>query len=382
MIEAVNNIMIDLQRSLAAHLIYPPGHYVQACQDRLFEKVIEVLESCDVVNVFMLDDRVVYQDQVLPASESLVSGIFGALYKHGVDQITFCRGIKRWEIEALLNELVACEAEEDRRLIASEHILFSYINDIEIKDAVSSQSPDPEFDGHDMAQSVTNIWQDIEGGGEFRGEQLTDLVTHIASAVSSSSSTMLPLATVKKHNEYTFIHTINVAMLATAFAEALNFDDNLVQEICNAALLHDIGKCEIPNELLNKNGKFTDDEFSIMQRHPIDGARILLNTPGVSEIATTVAYEHHIQTGLCGYPSVPQGWKLNLASRVVQVADVFDALRTHRPYRSAMPLEKIKAIMLEDERSGFDTELVKIFFQSVVTEEIATSPPLPEETTS
>jgi putative nucleotidyltransferase with HDIG domain len=369
MIEAVNSIMVDLQRALAAHLIYPPGHYVEACRSRLYEKIVNTLEACEVLNVFMLDDRVVYQDQVLPASESLIGGIFGALYRHGVDQITFRRGIHNWEMEALLNELAACEAEESRRLIASEHIAFSYINDIELQDIEGSDGQGNGIECDNMAETVNNIWGDISGGGEFQGGQLTDLVSNIAATVSSSSYAMLPLTTIKKHDEYTFIHTINVAVLATAFAEALNFDETMVHGICIAALLHDIGKCQIPDEILNKSGKFSDEEFKTMQRHPVEGARMLLNTPGVSDVSAIVAYEHHIHSDFSGYPSVPEGWKLNLASRVVQVADVFDALRTHRPYRAAMPLQKIKEIMLKDERSGFDSDLVQIFFQSVVPDE-------------
>ena len=107
-----------------------------------------------------------------------------------------------------------------------------------------------------------------------------------------------------------------------------------------------------------------------MQMHPVEGARLLLNTPGVLELFPIVAYEHHVFADGSGYPKVPKGWKLNLASRIVQVADVFDALRTHRPYRRGMPVPKIVEIMQGDVGPRFDADLIDVFFQQIATRHI------------
>ena len=103
-----------------------------------------------------------------------------------------------------------------------------------------------------------------------------------------------------------------------------------------------------------------------MQLHTIEGARILLNTPGVPELAPIVAYEHHVRVNGSGYPRVPKGWKLNLASRIVQMADVFDALRTTRPYRVGLPIPKVVEVMRNDVGVFFDADLLKIFFERVI----------------
>ena len=94
---------------------------------------------------------------------------------------------------------------------------------------------------------------------------------------------------------------------------------------------------------------------------------MLVNTPGVPEVAVIVAYEHHIRADGGGYPRVPRGWRLNLASRVVQLADVFDALRTNRPYRAGMPLPKIIELIKSEVGTFFDADLVKVFFEDVVS---------------
>ena len=104
-----------------------------------------------------------------------------------------------------------------------------------------------------------------------------------------------------------------------------------------------------------------------MQSHPAEGARILLNTPGIPEIAPIVAYEHHIRANGGGYPKVPKDWKLNLASRVVQLADVFDALRTYRPYRPGLPVPRIVEVMKNDVGTFFDADLLELFLLNVVS---------------
>lgn len=103
-----------------------------------------------------------------------------------------------------------------------------------------------------------------------------------------------------------------------------------------------------------------------MELHPVEGARMLLNTPGVPELAAVVAYEHHIRVDGSGYPSVPANWRLSLASRIVQIADVFDALRTHRPYRAGMPVPKIVELMRNDVGLFFDADLLHVFLTRVV----------------
>jgi putative nucleotidyltransferase with HDIG domain len=184
--------------------------------------------------------------------------------------------------------------------------------------------------------------------------------------VASSASALIPLAPLKRHDEYTFVHTINVAILSISLGEAVGLNDQAVYELSIGALLHDVGKQAIPKEILSKHGLFTPEERQLMEIHPIEGARMLINTPGVPELAAVVAYEHHIRADGGGYPRVPNQWRLNLASRIVQLADVFDALRTNRPYRPGLPLPKIVELMKAEVGSFFDADLVKVFFEQVV----------------
>ena len=128
-----------------------------------------------------------------------------------------------------------------------------------------------------------------------------------------------------------------------------------------AGLLHDIGKIRIPIEVLTKPGKFTEEERRLMDRHPVDGARIILQGDQDLDLAATVAYEHHIMLNGDGYPALHYRRECIMASRLVHVCDVYDALITKRPYRDAWP--HTQAIAYLDERAGveFDPKIVATF---------------------
>ena len=147
----------------------------------------------------------------------------------------------------------------------------------------------------------------------------------------------MALTALKKYDNYTFTHMVNVSALAMAQARALNIDGPLLREFGFAALMHDIGKVNTPLEVLNKPGKLTNEEFDVMKRHVVDGAHILRRTPEMPALAPIVAFEHHLQAGsqrLSGEDRQPEAEPLH--DDRVSIADVFDALRSNRPYREGM----------------------------------------------
>ena len=156
-------------------------------------------------------------------------------------------------------------------------------------------------------------------------------------------------------------HSMNVAVLSMALGEFLGLGPRDVRGLGMAGLLHDIGKVKIPLEVLTKPGKLTDEERALMNEHPVAGARMLLEAEEDLDLAVIVAYEHHIMINGGGYPTLHYARDCHHASKLVHVCDVYDALRTRRPYREAWSFAKTLGYL--EERSGleFDPELCAAF---------------------
>ena len=155
-----------------------------------------------------------------------------------------------------------------------------------------------------------------------------------------------PIRELKNFDDYTFTHALNVCVLSSALARALRVSEEMVNAIAMAALCHDLGKKEVPKEILNYKGPLEPNERLLMEKHPSFGARLLLDIPGVEStnpLLPVVAYQHHMGADQSGYPKIqgrlPQ-YTLHFASLLVAVADVYDALRTVRPYRPALTVAK------------------------------------------
>ncbi len=148
-------------------------------------------------------------------------------------------------------------------------------------------------------------------------------------------------------DEYTFTHSTNVCILNLAQAKSIGIEGRLLHDVGVAALLHDIGKLSVPEEILSKPGALCLEERELIRQHPVRGAHYLLDMPGVPKLAIVCSFEHHMKYDGTGYPEVTYGWSQNLCSQLTAVSDYFDALRTKRSYRGALDYETVAAMMVE-----------------------------------
>jgi len=166
--------------------------------------------------------------------------------------------------------------------------------------------------------------------------------------------------TIEAKDRYTSGHSQRVAIIAVELAERIGFDANRLETLRLGALLHDIGKVAVPDNVLLKPGFLTDEEFAVMKRHPMAGDRILAAIPGLRDMAD-IARSHHEKWDGTGYPLGVAGDSIPLEGRICAIADAFDALTTKRSYKAAMPIEQALAIIEKDSGSHFDPELAKVF---------------------
>jgi putative nucleotidyltransferase with HDIG domain len=196
-------------------------------------------------------------------------------------------------------------------------------------------------------EAVAWLHQEAAEGTRLPMLEAYGVVQSLSLAMTDGQAIVLPLLQLKEFDQYTTTHALNVAVLTMGLAEFLGHGPGAVRAFGMAGLLHDLGKIRIPHEILTKPGKLTAEERTIVEAHPADGARMILEGDEPLDLAAAVAYEHHLYMDGRGYPRLHFPRAAHQASRLVHVCDVYDALRTRRPYRdawtSAATLEYIRA---------------------------------------
>jgi putative nucleotidyltransferase with HDIG domain len=160
-------------------------------------------------------------------------------------------------------------------------------------------------------------------------------VQSIVDLIISEELSLLGMTTLKDYDEYTYQHCVNVAILSINMGTRLGLSKQQLSQLGVSGLFHDIGKVRIPNAILQKPGKLTPEEWAIMKSHPTEGVKIITKLHGVSSLsmrAMIIAYEHHLNVDLTGYPRLKRRRQQNLFSRIVAISDCFDAMTAHRSY--------------------------------------------------
>ncbi len=195
------------------------------------------------------------------------------------------------------------------------------------------------------------------------------LMQNAVNAIMQDESTLLGLANIKNYDEYTFNHSVNVAIYAIALGQRIGIPKKHLSHLGMAGLFHDIGKTKIPKEILNKSGKLSSQEWIMMRAHPLVGAEIVMRMKEWGELSTRLidaAFEHHLKYDLTGYPRLTRKRKITLFGRIVTIADFYDALVRPRVYnRFPYVSEKILGLMLERSGKDFDPAIVKVFINMI-----------------
>lgn len=212
---------------------------------------------------------------------------------------------------------------------------------------------------------VRDLLVDVRLGRQIEIEKVEPLVTRIVDSIFTRADALLPLARLKQHDSYTFQHSVSVCALMTAFARTLGVSRETIHEIAVGALLHDVGKARVPDEILNKPGKLTDAEFDRMKSHVVQSKIILQATPGISQIALDVAAQHHERYDGTGYPNKLKGEQISLYGRMGAIVDVYDAITSNRVYHKGVPPTEALRKLLDWSANHFEPRLVKAFIRSV-----------------
>lgn len=213
------------------------------------------------------------------------------------------------------------------------------------------------------------VMKKIRSGERVDIKKAKRIVESMVDQLLEDEHLLLSLTALKDYDEYTYHHMVNVSVLSMALGLRLGLNRMALTELGLAALFHDIGKIQIPNEVLNKPTSFTDDEWRMIKKHPLWGVKAIL---GFGRFGSTtirsviVSFEHHMNCDHSGYPQVKNYSELDLYSRIVALADQYDAMTSSRVYsRTPIPPDKTLSIMMEHAGTKLDPLLFKFFINMV-----------------
>ncbi len=217
----------------------------------------------------------------------------------------------------------------------------------------------------DAFTNIKDIMESIRVDEDVDVDSLKDTVNDMVQHIMNDDMVFMTLTGIRDIDNYTFLHCVDVCIYSVITAKALNLSPEAIHEIGLAAILHDIGKCKTPLSILNKPGKLTHDEFEVMKRHTVKGMEIVNHLPGLNDRIAKIVCQHHEKWDGSGYPLGLKTFEIELAARIVSIADVYDALTANRVYRKRfMPHEAAEYLMAQNE-SQFDPKIMKCFIDSI-----------------
>lgn len=367
MTEAVK-FLTTFAQALATMSLYSEGHPARARGVAQAYERLQLLQETDPKPRFsFLGQDVVYGEVALRELGDWDWGV--RLANAGVQRVEFHKGTSMEEFELFLDEVLAritlqAIDSSTRSPEKRSTIKFGAIG-VKGEDqptlVIPAATTNFTYTLGEEAETVEWMHREVQETGELPLYEAESVVRSLSLAMHGDRNIVLPLLQMKEFDQYTTTHSLNVSVLTMALAEWMGMGPGDVRAFGVAGLLHDLGKVRIPKEVLTKPGKLTDEEWVIMRKHPVDGAKIIYESDHNLDLAAAVAYEHHIMINGQGYPRRHFERGVHAASKLVHVCDVYDALRTNRPYREAWEPERVLKQIESGAGPDFDLEAATAF---------------------
>ncbi|HET9635973.1 MAG TPA: HD-GYP domain-containing protein [Gemmatimonadaceae bacterium] len=374
------NFMIAFYAALRAIKLYPLEH--SAVQKALAElaQVAEELRAEEGELEFRISGEFIFLNETrlrLDLSNYATFGHILTLMKLagiGTIQVGVKGGPRDWSLllSLLGAETKASPAERFKEIVT--RLKEAKIETFQLE-APAETASDKEFNEEAKAaanrtysQSVAvtkDVINSVRIGKTPNIRKIKRVVQGIVDQVLNEETSLIGLTAIRDYDEYTFTHSVNVCIFSVAIGKRLGLTKLQLYDLGMAALFHDIGKSRVPSEVLNKVEGLTDDEWKQIAAHPWMGVLSLFQLRGTQDLhyrAMIVAYEHHMKVDLTGYPRPVRDRRMSVFSKIVAVADGFDAATSRRSYQTTPmnPADVMKE-MRDNSRRGMDPVLVKAF---------------------
>ncbi|HET6364604.1 MAG: HD-GYP domain-containing protein [Nitrospirota bacterium] len=358
----------QLSAVLKNSTLYPEAHpFLLSSAEKLSSTIEALLADRKEVAFYLVAGELFFETLSVPIDQSLVlllehfasRDVGGIIFKPGLTAHDLIRFASLMSKEPAFFSTPGDIAE----VIAKEQIAHIELHRVLIVDkrvagAIKEKKASTVFmDAVDVVKELAHAVH-IDKTTSMR--KMNTIVQTLVDNILDNRDALLGLTSLKMYDEYTFTHSVNTSILAVGLGTFLSFAKPQLAALGVAGLMHDIGKMSVPLEIINKPSKLTDDEWEEVKRHPIEGALILADIPGLSKMAMVAAFEHHQHGDVRGYPRINETLQQHPLSQIISLADAYDALTAARVYYSVqMPAAKAIQILWGKRGTHFNPILVK-----------------------
>ncbi len=354
--EIVSKFISYVTTAASSYSLYSGTHPLfKEFSDKALQIVNELYQD-DAFSLLTFDNSLIFNNVPLAAKGMHVSSFVKILKKKRIEKVVFRKGL---EVDEFRKFIVGMTP--GGNVSSSPHLSVGIV-EVKLK-ATESDAMSIMSDGISKFQCAC---QEIAKFRTLDMVGLDDAVLSFISTLKKESNVLRIISPVKFCSDYTYVHAANVSVLTMFQAESLGLKGELLHDIGLAGLLHDVGKMFVPVAVLEKQTGLNQDEWAEMKKHPVYGAMYLSKLPDMPPLAVIAAYEHHLRFDGSGYPE-KRRWrrKQHIVSQMVAIADVFDALRTERPYRKALDIRAASRLLKERAGTEFHPALVDSFLSSL-----------------
>ncbi len=366
----VRDLLARLHAVRRAAQFYPSDHPAVSEGTAELREVIDKFHAEGVdVSVALFEGEVLFGEQSMPQESILFDQLIREITSLGVGSLEISRGYRPEELERavaiLASDTLDVEQHGGIERMASEAGL-SYVRLGAVR--AFERLEEGEFDAERARESyegavelVREIDDIVRRNRAIGGGRIKSVVRGLVDNVVASREAMLELTGLKSHDEYTFYHSANVAILSLALGSAITDDYRFLSSLGVGALLHDLGKMTVDLEILNKPGALTPEEWAEVRNHSVSGARTAARIRGLDKSAIVIILEHHMRYDGSGYPARTPKRPQHLASRIVAVADAYDAMTSRRSYSAARVHDEAMELLVRSAGTALDPALVRLF---------------------
>lgn len=361
-------IIVNLIRSLGTSLknrgLYPPNHpLVRAPMEKCLSDILLFFADRQELALAISDGTLVFEGVPIFRLTSSLESFMARLAAIGIPAIVFEKGLAYGDLDRFIQFLHQTKDEGLSSKDVQKRIEALGVTHIRVRSPEEDEEDDSSLAREIYTNAVTvvmSLLQEVRLGMIPSGAESERVVNDISGMLKRNRDAIMALTLIKNFDEYTYNHSVNVAVISLAMADALSISSQEKTEVGVAALLHDIGKTQLALDLIRKPGELTVAEFEEIKKHPEEGFVLLGKMSHIRPSSAYMVREHHMRVDMKGYPDPGPGYSLNPKSQIISVADCYDALTTMRSYQVAkQPLEALE-IMEKLSGKSLDKEFLTV----------------------